>query len=319
MSQSGGVFNQTTAMMRTTAEIDRIDPDRHVVIAGPTASGKSALALAIARAQGGVIVNADALQVWSCWRVLTARPSPADEAAAPHALYGHVARGRSYSVGDWLAEVAALLATGQRLIVAGGTGLYLTALTRGLAVIPPTDPGIRAQGDAMLAGGGLARMVQALDARTRAGLDLRNPARVQRAWEVLQATGRGLADWQADTPPPLIGPQDASRWVLHADRDWLADRVAQRFDAMLDAGALDEVRALLPYWQPAAQWARAIGARELVEHLRGEIDLPTARTQAVIATRQYAKSQRIWFRNRMRDWPLIPVGPAADQSDLMER
>lgn len=301
--------------MRTTAQTDRIDPTRHVVIAGPTASGKSALALAIARAQGGVIVNADALQVWSCWRVLTARPSSADEAAAPHALYGHVSPERSYSVGDWLAEVAALLAGGQRLIVAGGTGLYLTALTRGLAVIPPTDPEIRAQGDAMLAAGGLADMVAALDAGTRARLDLRNPARVQRAWEVLQSTGRGIADWQADTPPPLIGATDATRLVLHADRDWLAERIARRFDAMLKGGALDEVQANLPRWQPTAQWARAIGASELVRHLHAEIDLGTARDLAVIATRQYAKSQRIWFRNRMRDWDRIDVGPTTQESD----
>lgn len=285
-----------------------LDPGRHVLIAGPTAAGKSALALAIARAQGGVVVNADALQVWSCWRVLTARPSPADEAAAPHALYGHVPPGRSYSVGDWLAEVAALLETGRRLIVAGGTGLYLTALTRGLAVIPPVPPAVRAEGDAMLAREGLAAMVAALDARTAAGLDLNNPARVQRAWEVLTATGRGLADWQADTGPPLLGAGDATRLVLTAERDWLARRIERRFAAMMEAGAVEEVRAMAPHWQPGAQWTRAIGAAELLSFLQGRIDREAAMRRAVIATRQYAKSQRIWFRNRMKDWTPVAAG-----------
>ncbi len=278
-----------------------IDPDRHLLIAGPTASGKSSLALAVARAQGGLIVNADALQIWSCWRVLTARPSVQDEGAAPHALYGHVAPGQTYSVGDWLRDVQGLM--GQRLIIVGGTGLYLTALTQGLAYVPPVPPAIRADGDAMLARtDGLQHMVAALDPATRDRIDLQNPARVQRAWEVLQATGRGLSDWQADTPPPLIAPADCQRLLINADRDWLADRIARRFDAMMAQGALAEVAAMLPDWNPGQQWARAIGAPDLVEHLRGKADLPTAITRAVIATRQYAKSQRIWFRGRMRDW-----------------
>ena len=287
--------------------IEGLDPARPVLIAGPTASGKSALALRIAQALGGAVVNADALQVWSCWRVLTARPSPEDEAAAPHLLYGHVAPGRAYSVGDWLAEVAGLLEQNRPLVIAGGTGLYLTALTSGLAVIPPVPPQIRAEGDAWLARGGLSGMVEALDARTRAGLDLRNPARVQRAWEVLRATGRGLADWQAETPPPLVAPEAAQRIVLQMDRDRLARRIARRFDAMLDAGALEEVRQALPLWQPGAQWTRAIGAAELKDHLEGRVTLAEARERAIIATRQYAKSQRIWFRNRMRGWPTLEV------------
>ena len=287
--------------------IEGLDPARPVLIAGPTASGKSALALRIAQALGGAVVNADALQVWSCWRVLTARPSPEDEAAAPHLLYGHVAPGRAYSVGDWLAEVAGLLKQNRPLVIAGGTGLYLTALTSGLAVIPPVPPQIRAEGDAWLARGGLSGMVEALDARTRAGLDLRNPARVQRAWEVLRATGRGLADWQAETPPPLVAPEAAQRIVLQMDRDRLARRIARRFDAMLDAGALEEVRQALPLWQPGAQWTRAIGAAELKDHLEGRATLAEAPERAIIATRQYAKSQRIWFRNRMRGWPTLEV------------
>lgn len=300
MSQKADRFNLLELPM-PDPDLSWIDASRHLLIAGPTASGKSALALSVARVQGGLIVNADALQVWSCWRVLTARPSPEDEAQAPHALYGHVAPDRSYSVGDWLRDVAGL--TGQRMIIVGGTGLYLTSLTQGLAYVPPTPPAIRAEGDARLAeDDGLARMVAELDPPTRDRIDLRNPARVQRAWEVLRATGRGLSDWQADTPPPLIAARDSQRVLVTADRDWLADRIARRFHAMMEAGALDEARALLPQWDPTRQWARAIGAPDLIAHLRGETDLPTATQRAIIATRQYAKSQRIWFRGRMRDW-----------------
>ncbi|MFV0383057.1 tRNA (adenosine(37)-N6)-dimethylallyltransferase MiaA [Paracoccus sp. (in: a-proteobacteria)] len=282
-------------------DLTRIDPARHLLIAGPTACGKSALALAVARAQGGLIVNADALQIWSCWRILTARPSPGDEAAAPHALYGHIAPDRSYSVGDWLREVRAL--TDRRLIVVGGTGLYLTALTQGLAEIPPVPAEIRAGGDALLSRpGGLALMLEGLDAPTRNRIDTRNPARVQRAWEVFRATGRGLSDWQDDTPPPLIPPQDSQRLLIAADPDWLADRIAARFLAMMADGVLDEVRAMMPVWDGTRQWARAIGAPELISHLKGETSLPFAIDRAIIATRQYAKSQRNWFRGRMRDW-----------------
>lgn len=284
-----------------------LDPARPVVIAGPTAAGKSALALAIARAQGGVVVNGDALQVWACWRVLTARPSPVDEAAAPHALYGHVACDRTYSVGDWLADVAPLLGQPLRPIITGGTGLYLTALTQGLAVIPPVPPQVRAAGDALLAGQGLEAMVAGLDAGTAARIDLRNPARVQRAWEVLRATGTGLAEWQARTGPPLLPASQAQLLVLVSDRDWLADRITRRFDAMLAGGALDEMRANAPHWEPRAQWARAIGAPELMAYLRGEVTLAQAREATIIATRQYAKAQRSWFRNRMRGWHIVAL------------
>ena len=287
--------------------IETIDPERHVVIAGPTASGKSALALALAQAQGGTIVNADALQIWSCWRVLTARPDDADLAAAPHALYGHVDPGQSYSVGDWLGEVAALKG---RLIVAGGTGLYLTALTSGLAHIPPVPPEIRDTGDAILAAGGLDDMIAGLDDASREKIDLQNPARVQRAWEVLQATGRSIVDWQSDTPPTLIAPEDATCLVLNSDRDWLAKRILVRFAQMWHDGAVEEVRAMMPLWDERAQWARAIGAPEIAAYLREDIDARTAKGRAIVATRQYAKSQRIWFRSRMKSWRKLQVGPA---------
>ena len=284
--------------MSSLFEIARgLDPARPVLIAGPTASGKSALALAIAETGGGVVVNADALQVYADWRVLSARPSAEEEARAPHALYGHVGRETTYSVGHWLREVAPLL-DGPRPIVVGGTGLYFSALTEGLAEIPATPPEIRAQADAIA----LPDLVAGLDAETRERIDLANRARVQRAWEVMRATGRGIAAWQADTPPPLLPLPRAQPIVLRPDPAWLNARIARRFDAMLQEGALDEARAALPHWQPAAPWARAIGAPELVAHLRGETDLATAREAAIIASRQYAKRQRSWFRSRMGKW-----------------
>jgi tRNA dimethylallyltransferase len=181
-----------------------ISMERPVLIAGPTASGKSALAAEIVAKCGGVVVNADALQVYDCWRVLTARASVAEEAALPHRLYGHVGRDQAYSVGHWLRDVQGVLAEGLRPVIVGGTGLYFTALTEGLAEIPPTPPDVRAEATAYLAAAGLAAMIAGLDAATASRTDLVNPARVQRAWEVQRATGRGLASWQADTGAPLL-------------------------------------------------------------------------------------------------------------------
>lgn len=289
----------------TPGIIDRIDTDAPVLIAGPTASGKSALALAVARAQGGVVVNADALQVHDAWRVLTARPSPADEAAAPHALYGHIRWGRPYAVGDWLREVGSLLASGARPIVVGGTGLYFRALTEGLADIPPVPAEVTAEARDRLAAGGLDRLVGDLSDDVRSDMDLANPARVLRAWSVQRATGRSIRAWQADTPAPLLGLDVCTPLLLDAPRDWLAARIERRFDAMLASGALDEARANLSRWDPAAGAAKAIGAPELIAHLRGEMTLSEARTRSVTATRRYAKRQRTWFRARMRQWRRI--------------
>ena len=287
-----------------------IAAERHVLIAGPTACGKSALALALAEAQGGVVVNADALQVFANWRILTARPSVADEARVPHVLYGHVAAETPYSVGHWLRDVALVLAAGQRLIVVGGTGLNLTALTTGLAAIPPTPAAVRTEADRRLKARGIAALLADLDAATLAQIDRANPARVQRAWEVLHATGRGLADWQRDTGAPVLPLDRATALVLTPDRDWLAERIDRRFDAMIAAGALDEVRAALPGWSPGRPSAKAIGAPELVAHLRGEMSLDQAVAAAKIASRQYAKRQRTWFRARMRGWNNLAL-PAA--------
>lgn len=242
-------------------------------------------------------MNADALQVYGNWRVLTARPDAADLAAAPHHLYGHVAWDVPYSVGHWLREVAALM-VGPRLIIVGGTGLYFRALTEGLADIPPTPADTRATADRL----SLAEMIAALDPATAQGIDLNNRARVQRAWEVLQATGQGLAAWQAETPAPILRLTDCTALVLDAPVPWLNARIARRFDLMLANGALDEVAAHLPHWTPAFPSMRAIGAPELIAHLRGECSVNAARDAAITASRQYAKRQRTWFRARMGAW-----------------
>lgn len=280
------------------ALLDAIPAQRPVLIAGPTASGKSALALDIAARSGGVIVNADASQVYACWRVISARPSPEEEAQAPHRLYGHLAQDAPYSTGHWLREVTQVIAEGQRPIIVGGTGLNFQALTEGLADIPATPSKVRATGNTM----SLADLTAALDPQTAQTLDLDNRARVQRAWEVLTATGKGLALWQAQTPPPLLPLTDCTAIALNVDRDWLLGRIERRFDLMLEGGALDEVRAIEPHYDPTLPAHKAIGVPELIAHLRGTLTLSEARDAAVIATRQYAKRQRTWIRSKMSDW-----------------
>lgn len=286
--------------------IERLSRDLPVLIAGPTGSGKSALAMDLAARDGRLIVNADALQVYDCWRVLSARPSVAEEATLPHALYGHIGRDQDYSVGAWLREVAGLLT--RPVVIVGGTGLYFRALTEGLAEIPPIPAAIRAEADALRLSGQVDVMRQALDAATAAKTDLLNPVRVQRAYEVQRATGRGMAAWQADTSAPLLPLCDAQTLVLQPTVPWLDARIARRFSVMLDEGALDEARAALPHWQADRPWARAIGAPELVAHLRGESTLNAARDAAILASRQYAKRQRTWFRTRMAEWTKVVPG-----------
>ncbi|WP_284465435.1 tRNA (adenosine(37)-N6)-dimethylallyltransferase MiaA [Diaphorobacter nitroreducens] len=287
-------------------DINTLSHELPILIAGPTASGKSGLALEIAERQGGRIVNADALQVYDGWRILTARPSPEDEARATHALYGHVPFTGDYSTGVWLRDVRPLLTGGLRPIILGGTGLNFAALTGGLADIPETPPEIRAEAEALP----LAQMLADLDRGDpviAARIDRANPMRVQRAWEVLRATGRPLSDWQADTPAPDLPLAACQALVLDAPRDWLNARIARRFDQMLQQGALDEARAVLPLWDKAQGARKAIGGPELIAHLTGEMTLEAAREAAITASRQYAKRQRTWFRARMADWRRIPA------------
>lgn len=280
--------------------IASFSPNQPILIAGPTASGKSALALAIAEAQGGVIVNADASQVYDCWRVLTARPSPQEEARAPHFLYGHLPYDAPYSTGHWLREVAAILKA-ERSVIVGGTGLYFTALTEGLAEIPATPPQIRERGDTL----SLAELSTAIDPATAARLDMANRARVQRAWEVFQATGRTLADWQDDTAPPLLAKGAYTGIVMDSPKDWLTPRIERRFDQMLASGGLDEARAMQDRFDPRLPSCRAIGVTEAMGVLDGDLTHAQAVEAASIATRQYAKRQRTWFRSRMAGWKRV--------------
>ena len=287
--------------------IDTLSPELPVLIAGATASGKSAMALDIAERQGGVIVNADALQVYDCWRVLSARPGTADLARAPHRLYGHISFDIPYSVGGWLRDIAPLLNGPDRPIVVGGTGLYFSALTEGLTEIPPVPTEIRAEGD-RLRKTDVNSMIGELETRdplTAAKTDLANPMRVQRAWEVLQSTGRGLHDWQQETPPPLVSLSQSQACVLERPKEVLNQRIESRFRDMIGAGALDEVRAMQDSWEPSLPSSRAIGARELIAYLNDEVSLEQAIEGAVIATRQFAKRQRTWFRNRMGHWARV--------------
>lgn len=308
-SSAAGVALRLGAMARHVRPMDfdvsTLDTERPVLIAGPTASGKSALAMSIARSGGGVIINADALQVFENWRIVTARPSTAEEEAAPHHLYGHVPGEVLYSVGHWLREVAPFLTSGARPIIVGGTGLYFSALTEGLAEIPLTPSKVRARGEALLSDQGVSALLAALDPHTLARIDTQNPARVARAWEVQETTGRGLASWQDDTPPPLLPLSAAQPLVLMPERDFLRRRIERRFDAMLAEGALDEARGNLAKWSPTLPSAKAIGAPELIAHLKGEMTLEEARSRAIIASQQYAKRQRTWFRARMRDWKTL--------------
>jgi tRNA dimethylallyltransferase len=284
-----------------------------LLIYGPTASGKSALALAIAERQDGCVINADASQVYACWRVLTARPDDAELARAPHLLYGHVDCGTRYSAGAWHRDVAAALAEaralGRRPIVVGGTGLYFSVLTEGLAAIPLTPSDLRERSEAMLAAGRMDAMLAELasrDPQTFAAIDRDNPRRVQRAWEVLIATGRGLADWHRSTPPPLLPPESCVRLAILPDIGILNNNIRLRFHLMLDRGALDECRRFLATGlDPRLPAAGVLGAPQLFAHLRGEAALDAAIAASVTATTRFAKRQRTWLRGRMSGWTLL--------------
>lgn len=289
--------------MSLLEQLPEIRDTRPILIAGPTASGKSALALEIAARHGGVIINADASQIYDCWRVITACPSEEEEAQVPHRLYRHVPYDASYSAGHWLREVTPFLTGPDRPIIVGGTGLYFNTLTQGMAEIPATPPEVRHRADQMTREALLAE----LDAGTAARIDTLNRARVQRAWEVLTATGRPLADWQDDTPPPVLPLDQVVPVVFDVEKDWLNDRIARRFDLMLELGALDEVAAMRDRYDPALPSCKAIGVPELMAYLDGDMTLDSARERATIATRQFAKRQRTWFRSRMKEW--IRISP----------
>ncbi len=293
---------------------------RPILIAGPTASGKSALALALARRLRGAVINADSQQVYRDWRILSARPTPADEAQAPHFLYGHLALEAEYSAGAWLRDLEGVLeqcrARDLRPIITGGTGLYFKALTEGLAPIPPIPPGVRASAGAELRRLGLASLgaeLAARDPETAAGLDRANPARVLRAWEVLEATGTGLAEWHRATPPPLLALHATVAFALTPPRPWLNARCDARFGAMLTSGGLDEAaRVMALGLDPGLPGMKALGAPELMAHLAGQLSIDQAAARARTATRRYAKRQLTWIRNQMFHWQVLSGHNAAE-------
>lgn len=302
-----GVEESLGLPVKHLININEIDIEQPVLIAGPTASGKSALALEIASAQGREVINADALQVYNCWRVLSARPSIKEEARVRHRLYGHVAHHQRYSVGDWLRELTPLLAQNPAPVIVGGTGLYFRALTEGLAEIPVIPTGIRTASENKLAEGGIGALLSDIDPTTASLIDRQNPLRVQRAWEVHEATGRSLAQWQAETPAPLLPIASTQALLLDADKVWLSERIQRRFDQMLKNGALEEARAALSDWDPRRPSSKAIGAPELIAYLRNEITIDEAREAALVSTQQYAKRQRTWFRARMGAWTRLAL------------
>jgi len=291
---------------------------RAVLIAGPTASGKSALALALAEALGGTIINADSMQVYRDLRIVTARPTAQEEARVPHLLYGHVDAAENYSVGRWCVDASAALAAVERAgrlpVVVGGTGLYFKALTRGLAAVPPIPPQIRAAVRERLERKGIAALYAELgerDAATARRLMPRDRARVTRALEVMLATGRSLTDWHAEGMKPALDAQAAVKLFLDVERAELYRRIDGRFDAMLGSGALDEVRALASRGlDPALPAMKAHGVPWLIRHLSGEIDLVAAVEGAKRDTRRYSKRQGTWFRHQLPDWTWATPGTA---------
>jgi len=285
--------------------------NRAVLIAGPTASGKSALALRLAETIGGIIVNADSMQVYRDLRVITARPSAEEEASVPHRLYGQVDAAVNYSTGQWLRDVAVVLdevkAAGRVPILVGGTGLYFKALTGGMAAVPATPQDIRDRVRGRVASEGIAPLYAELlerDPATAHRLMPNDRSRICRALEVLDATGRSLSDWHKEAMPPLVDAEHAAKIFLTCERKQLVGRIEKRFAAMLNMGALEEVRALAARkLDPLLPAMKAHGVPWLVRHLHGEISLDEAAAGAIMDTRRYAKRQLTWFRNQMKDWP----------------
>ncbi|MGB6534893.1 MAG: tRNA (adenosine(37)-N6)-dimethylallyltransferase MiaA [Xanthobacteraceae bacterium] len=291
-----------------------------VLIAGPTASGKSALALVLAQKLDGVIVNADSMQVYRDLRIITARPGTEEERSAPHRLYGHVDAAANFSVGQWCEEAAVVLAecrrTARAAILVGGTGLYFDALTCGLAAVPPIPAGIRDQVRARLASEGAPALHDELkwrDPAAAARLMPNDRARITRALEVLLATGRSLTEWHQDNKPPGLDPAIAAKIFLAPQREELLRRIDARFDAMMAAGALEEVRALAARkLNPDLPAMKAHGVPWLMRALRGEIALEQGVEEAKRDTRRYTKRQATWFRNQLPDFTFVAPDKALE-------
>jgi tRNA dimethylallyltransferase len=297
-------------------------PDKiAMLIAGPTASGKSALALALAAEIGGVIVNADSMQVYRDLRVITARPTPDDEARVPHRLYGHVDAAANYSVGRWVADAAAALAEARERgllpIFVGGTGLYFKALTRGIAAVPPIPDDVRSAVRGRLAADGPQALHAELMRRDPAVAERLQPAdrtRIARALEVVEATGRSLADWHREGMPPVLDEAHVAKVFLSPERAEVHGRIDARFDDMLARGALEEVRALAARdLDPLLPAMKAHGVPWLIRHLKGDITLNQAAAGGKRDTRRYVKRQFTWFRHQLSDWPRIAPETGLEQ------
>ena len=282
-----------------------------LIVAGPTCSGKSALALAIAERVGGTVINVDSMQVYRELRIVAARPTPEEEAQVPHRLYGIRPAADPGSMAWWRAEALREMADSPGLpILCGGTGLYLDALVRGIADIPEPDPASREEARSLLAEEGAAALharLLAVDPETAARLKPTDSQRVARAWEVWRSTGQGLAAWQKTAHAPAEWNFRAI--VIDPPRDQLRASISTRFDAMIEQGALDEVEALLEqHLDPALPAMRAHGVPELSAYLRGETSLEAAKDHAKLITGQYTKRQATWLRNRP------PVGSRRDSN-----
>lgn len=289
-----------------------------MLIAGPTASGKSALAITRAIASDGIIVNADSMQLYDTLRVVTARPSIEDESRAEHVLYGSVPAAQRFSTGQWLRAVQDVVATSdpaRPLIFVGGTGLYFDALINGFADVPdiPDHVVLEVQQEIQaLDESERMRLLSAEDPETAGRLKVADPQRVVRALAVKRATGRALSSFQEDQQPGVLGGWEIERLLLWPDRELLRARIAERFEAMFESGAVEEVEALLAQrLDPSLPAMKAIGVPEISGWLAGRLSRAEAMERAIIATRQYAKRQRTWFRNRMGDWPRLDFGGAA--------
>ncbi len=276
-----------------------------VLIAGPTASGKSAQALALAEEIGGVVINADSMQVYREAPILTAQPGDADKARAPHLLYGHVSVREVYSVGSWRADATDALAKAQAMgrvpVFVGGTGLYFMALTEGLADVPATPPEIRDAARALLDDIGVEALHAKLtdrDPLTASRLRPSDPQRVLRAFEVFEATGRPLAEWQSAPAEPVLKDKKVAAFVLDPPRPELRARIAERFETMVDMGGLEEARRLEGL-DPGLPAAKLLGLRPLQALAAGTLTREEALDAAITGTRQFAKRQMTWFRHRI--------------------
>lgn len=279
-----------------------------VLIAGPTASGKSALAIQLAKDLDGIIINADSMQIYDHLRLITARPSAEEESQAPHLLYGHVEPSSAYSVGQWLEDVKALLAddryASKPMIFVGGTGLYFNGLLGGLAPIPEPDPAIRTALRQRLLDEGPQALwyeLHGLDAQSAERLKPHDGQRLVRSLEVLQSTGKSLRYWQEQKGEVLVQPDEHRHIWLNPDRQILRDRIRRRFELMIAMGAVEEVTAFLQRgYAPECSAMKAIGVPEISLFLAGEMDLDEAIERAIIASAQYAKRQRTWFRGQFK-------------------